>query len=58
MQLVVGLLKVGKELVKPTLKRQEKVLEYITTDLVDNGNLVDVGFVISSRFHSEMDQNV
>ena len=54
MQLVVGLLKVGKELVKTYV---EKVKEG-TKDLVDNGDLVGEGIVISSMFHSEMDQNI
>ena len=34
----------------------EKIKEGIN-DLVDNGDLVDEGLVISSKFHSELDQN-
>ena len=51
---VVELVKVGKELVKTYV---EKVKEG-TKDLVDNGDLVGEGIVISSMFHSEIDQNV
>ena len=54
MQVVVGLLKVGKELVKTYIEMVKKV----TNTLVDNGNFVDEGLVISSKFYSEMYQNV
>jgi hypothetical protein len=42
MQLVVGLLKVGKELVKTYIE----MVKEGTNTLVDNGNLVDEGLII------------